>query len=404
MARKRKHDEAGADSVNNFELFQVEPRWLFLRVETANGIVGWGEPNLEGFSDTVAAAVRDLMPSVIGEDPSRIQYIWQKLMRQKFYSGGPVLMSAIAGIDQALWDIAGKTLGVPIHRMLGGSVRDRLRMYRWCGGDDNTPEEAAAEAVAVLKSSNYRQLKMNACGRMGYIDTEEAVEAAARRFAAVREAVGPAVGIGLDFHGRVKLPMAKALMRALEPYKPLFFEEVVVPASNAAFPALAAATAVPLATGERMHRIEEFRDLLELRAVNILQPDVSHVGGISHLLSIARLAEAYEVSLAPHCPLGPIALASCLQVDACCVNFAFQESSLGIHYNSEGGGGAKVELLDYVKDPSVFDVDSDGFMKRLDGPGLGIELDEVRIRAAAAKGHQWRDREWVLRDGTPTTW
>ena len=389
------------DVVASYELFKVPPRWLFLRVETKRGVVGWGEPNVEGFSDTVRTAVEELMKSVVGQDPSRIQYIWQKLFRQKFYGGGPILMSAMAGIDQALWDIAGKTLGVPVSRLLGGAVRDRLKVYRWCGGDENSPEESAAEATRVLATSNYKQLKMNACSRMEYVDTEGAVAAAAARFRAVREAVGPGVGVGLDFHGRVKLPMAKKLMEALAPYDPLFFEEVLVRGQNPALHATVAHhTSVPLATGERMYTVEEFRDLLETRAVNILQPDCSHAGGISSLHTIARMAEAYEVSFAPHCPLGPIALAACLQVDATAVNFCFQETSLGIHYNGEGG----MDLLDYVANKAAFDVDAEGYVATLAGPGLGVEIDEAAVRAAAVAGHAWADREWTLPDGTPTTW
>eukprot|EP01059_Diplonema_ambulator_P026659 TRINITY_DN4404_c0_g1_i1.p1 TRINITY_DN4404_c0_g1~~TRINITY_DN4404_c0_g1_i1.p1 ORF type:complete len:390 (+),score=105.28 TRINITY_DN4404_c0_g1_i1:512-1681(+) len=387
------------DTVVSYELFKIAPRWLLLRVETERGVIGWGEPNLEGFSDTVKACVDELMKSVVGEDAARIQYILQKLQRQKFYSGGPVLMSAIAGIDQALWDIKGKTLSVPVYSLLGGHVRTRMLMYRWCGGDDNTPEEAAAEAADVLKTTNFKQLKMNATPRMSYIDSHAAVQAAVRRMKAVREAVGPDIGIGLDFHGRVKLPMAKTLMKALEPYHPLFYEEPVVKGQNKSLKDLAHATHIPLATGERMHTVEEFRDLLEDRSVNILQPDVSHVGGISNLLTISRMAEAYEVSLAPHCPLGPIALASCLAVDAVSLNFAFQESSIGIHYNKEGGQ----DLLDYVKNKSDFDI-TDGYMNLLGKPGLGVEIDEERVREAAKKGHNWADREWTLPDGAPTTW
>ena len=242
----------GADRVKGFELFKVPPRWLFLRVETERGVVGWGEPNLEGWSDTVAAAVAEMMGSVVGEDAARINFIWAKIRRQKFYSDGPVLMSALAGIDQALWDIAGKTLGAPVHRLLGGSVRERLKVYRWCGGDENSPEESAAEAKALVESSNYRQLKMNACPRMGYVDIDGAVAASAARFRAVREAVGPDVGIGLDFHGRCKLPMAKRLMAALEPHAPLFFEEPIVSSQLVAFGLLQSATDVPIATGERL--------------------------------------------------------------------------------------------------------------------------------------------------------
>jgi galactonate dehydratase len=219
---------------------------------------------------------------------------------------------------------------------------------------------------------------------------------------AVREAVGPEVGIGLDFHGRVKVPTCKRLMHALAPFDPLFYEEPVSADQNAALPAMAAATCVPLATGERMFTVSSFRDLLERRCVDILQPDCSHCGGISPLLTISRMAEAYDVSLAPHCPLGPVALAACLAVDAVSINFAFQETSVGIHYNSEDG--MPIELLDYLEDKSVFDVDRDGYMALPPGPGLGIRLDERKVREMASKGHAWRDREWVLPDGCPTTW
>ena len=390
------------DTVTKYELFKVAPRWVFLRLETGAGVVGWGEPNLEGWSDSVMTAVSEMMPSVIGEDCSRIQYIYQKLIRQKFYAGGPVLMSALAGIDQALWDIKGKTLGVPVHSLLGGAVRQRLKVYRWCGGDDNTPEEAAREAAEVLASSNFKQLKMNACPRMSYLDTDGGVAAATARMAAVRAAVGPDVGVGLDFHGRCKVPTCKRLMEALAPHAPLFYEEPVCAEQNAQLPSLAAATNVPIATGERMYTVAAFRDLLEKRCVGILQPDASHCGGISPLLTISRMAEAYDVSLAPHCPLGPIALAACLAVDATSVNFAFQETSVGIQYNCEDG--SPVELQDYLADRSVFDVDAEGYMALPTAPGLGIAINEAKVREAAAAGHKWKDREWTLPDGCPTTW
>lgn len=390
-----------ADRVTAFELFKVAPRWLFLRLETARGVVGWGEPNLEGFSDTVAAAVTELMEEVIGEDPSRIQHIWQKLCKCKFYGGtGPVLMSAVAGIDQALWDIKGKTLGAPVHSLLGGAVRERMMVYRWCGGDNNSPAQAAEEALRVIEETSFRNLKMNACGRMGYIDTDGVVVAAAERFAAVRDAVGDKIGVGLDFHGRCKAPMARRLMDALREFSPLFYEEPVTPQFNNELPSLRAHAGVPIATGERMFSGAEFSALLAAGGVDIIQPDLSHAGGISHVFDIARMAEQYDVAIAPHCPLGPIALASCLQVDFCSINAAFQECSVGIHYNSEGGA----DLLDYVVNRSVFDIDDEGYMALPEGPGLGVEIDEAAVRAAARKGHQWRDRTWLLPDGAPTKW
>jgi len=316
-------------------------------------------------------------------------------------------MTSLAGIDEALWDIKGKTLKAPVHQLLGGAVRDRLLVYRWFGGHRNDPQSAANEAKRVLHQSNYRLLKMNACPPMQFIDTDGKIEIARETMKAVREAVGPDIGIGVDFHGRVKPPMAKKLVKALSPFNPLFIEEAVHPDQNHYLKAIAANTHVPLATGERMYTLSAFRDLLETRAANIIQPDCSHVGGISGLFRIAVMGQAYDTALAPHCPLGPIALACCLQVDACAVNFAFQETSLGIHYNTEGGltiSSDKCALLRFVKNPQVFDVDKDGYMKIPKTPGLGVEIDEELVRKAAVLGHNWRGREWTLQDGTPTRW
>ncbi|MCL4146099.1 UNVERIFIED_CONTAM: hypothetical protein GTU68_056240 [Idotea baltica] len=389
------------DTVASFELFKVAPRWLLLRVETKEGLVGWGEPNLEGFSDTIATATTELMREVIGEDPSRIQYIWQKLTKCPFYAGlGPVLMSALAGIDQALWDIQGKRLQVPVHQLLGGAVRDRMLAYRWVGGDNNSPEQAAEEAAKVLETTNFKNLKMNACGPMAYLDTGKVVAAAEQRMSAVRQTVGPDIGIGLDFHGRCKVPTVLQLIEALSGYDPLFFEEPVRVQCLEDFPRIRASTSVPIATGERMFSSHEFARLLAAGGVDIIQPDLSHAGGISHVFDIARMAETYEVALAPHCPLGPIALASCLQVDFCSISAILQECSIGIHYNEEGGA----DLLDYLDNPEVFDIDSEGHFALPTEPGLGLKINETAVRAAAKKGHQWKDRVWNLADGSPTTW
>ena len=388
------------DKIKCYELFKVPPRWLFLRIETEKGMIGWGEPNLEGFTDTVLAAVKELMNLIINENALNINYIWQKFYRSKFYSNGnAVIMSAISGIDQALWDILGKTLKVPIHQLLGGAVRNKLKVYCWCGGDgDNTSKDAAKSALYVLKNTNYKMLKMNACGPMEYIDTEKAINKAIDRFKTVRNAIGNDIEIGLDFHGRVKLPMAKKLMYKLSKYDPLFYEEIVHPSQNNSLSFISQNTIIPLATGERMYNMEQFRDLFEKRCINIIQPDCSHCGGITNMFAIAKLAECYEVSFAPHCPLGPIAFASCLQIDSCCINFVFQESSMGIHYNQTA------DLLDYVKNKNVLNVDNDGFIKRLDGYGLGIEIDEDKVRKANMIKHNWNEPQWRLKDGCPTTW
>jgi galactonate dehydratase len=380
--------------IQSIELFKVPPRWLFLKITTRGGIVGWGEPVVEGRADTVRAAVMELSGYLIGRSASRIEDLWQTMYRGGFYRGGPVLMSAIAGVDQALWDIKGKWLRVPIHELLGGAVRDRVRVYGWIGGD--RPSDTAAAARARIEAG-YDAVKMNACPEMEWIDSPRAVQGVLDSVAAVREAVGPAVGIGVDFHGRVHRGMAKVLLRELEPLHPMFAEEVVLAENNHALPALQQYSTIPIATGERMYSRWDFRPVLESGAVDIVQPDLSHAGGITEVRKIAALAETYDVALAPHCPLGPISFAAALQVDACSINAIIQETSMGIHYNT----GA--DLLDYLVDPSVFEM-RDGFVPILRGPGLGIEVDEEKVRRMAAEGHDWHNPVWRNADGSVTEW
>ena len=373
--------------VTDYELFAVPPRWLFLRIETSDGLVGWGEPIVEGRARTVRAAVEELMDTyIVGADPMRIEHHWQRLYRGGFYRGGPVLMSAIAGIDQALWDVKGRHYGAPVYELLGGAVRDRMRVYQWVGGD--RPGDVAA-AAAEKVDAGFTGLKMNATAELRHIDTPATVEAAAERLATVRERVGPEVDIGVDVHGRASKAMAKRLVGALEPYEPMFVEEPVRSEHNDALPAIAARTSIPIATGERMYSRWDFRDLLEQGAVDLIQPDVSHAGGISEVRRIAAAAESHDVALAPHCPLGPIALASCLQVDACTPNALIQEQSLDIHYNETA------DVLEYLADPDGFD---------FDGPGLGIELDEDVIRERATEDVDCHNPIWTRPDGSVTEW
>lgn len=380
--------------IADIELFRVPPRWLFLKVRTEGGLVGWGEPVVEGRAETVEAAVREMADHLIGSSAARIEDLWQTLYRGGFYRGGPILMSAIAGIDQALWDIRGRSLGVPVHDLLGGAVRDRVRVYGWIGGDR---PESAAEAALARAEAGYRAVKMNACPEMEWIDSPRAVSSVVDRMAAVRDAVGPDFGIGVDFHGRVHRGMAKALLRELEPYRPMFVEEIVLPENNDALAALQSHSSIPIATGERMFSRWDFKAVLAAGVVDIVQPDVSHAGGISEVRRIAAMAEAYDVALAPHCPLGPISFAAALQVDFASINAFIQETSMGIHYN-EGA-----DLLDYLADPDVFAV-SDGYVERPTGPGLGIEIDEDRVREMAAVGHRWRNPIWRNPDGSITEW
>ncbi|MDQ3854933.1 MAG: galactonate dehydratase [Chloroflexota bacterium] len=380
--------------ITSLELFKVPPRWLFLKVSTDDGIAGWGEPIVEGRADTVGTAVAEMSEYLVGKDPSPIEDLWQVLYRGGFYRGGPVLTSAISGIEQALWDLKGKRLGVPIYELLGGPVRDRVRVYAHIGGD--TPELAAAAARAQVEAG-YTALKMAGTERTEWIDSAAKVVDLAARLAAVRDAVGYEVGVGVDLHGRVHKGMAKSLVKELEPYKPLFIEEPVLAENNEALLELARLTTIPIATGERMYTRWDFKAVLASGAVDIVQPDVSHAGGIWETRKIAAMAEAYDVAVAPHCPLGPIALAASLQLDFCTPNAFIQEQSLGLHYHTGS------ELLDYLADPLVFAY-RDGHVGRREAPGLGIELDEEKVRAAAAVGHQWRNPVWRNADGSVAEW
>lgn len=378
----------------SLELFKVPPRWLFLKVTTDEGISGWGEPVVEGRAETVRAAVEELSGYLVGKDPFRIEDHFQVLYRGGFYRGGPILSSAISGIEQALWDIKGKALGVPVYELLGGAARDRIRVYSWIGGD--RPAEVG-EAAQAQMTAGFTAVKMNATEELHYIDSYGKVDAAAARLASVREAGGPELDIGVDFHGRVHKSMAKVLARELEPHRPMFLEEPVLPENNEALREISRHTATPIATGERMFTRWGFKEVLEAGFVDVLQPDLSHAGGILETRKIAAMAEAYDVAIAPHCPLGPISLAASLQLDACTPNAFIQEQSLGIHYN-EGS-----DLLDYLTDPGVFDYE-DGYVALPTGPGLGIEINEERVRAASRIGHDWKNPVWRNPDGTIAEW
>ncbi|MED4072215.1 galactonate dehydratase [Priestia endophytica] len=380
--------------IKSYELFQVPPRWLFLKIETDEGIVGWGEPVIEGKAATVGAAVHELMEYLIGKDPLNIEDHWNVMYRGGFYRGGPILMSAIAGIDQALWDIKGKYYNAPVYELLGGKARESIKVYSWIGGD--RPSDVGDAAKDVVEKG-FTAVKMNGTEELQYVDSYEKIDAVVERIAAVREAVGPYVGIGIDFHGRVHKPMAKILAKELEVYRPMFIEEPVLPENNEALREIAHSTAIPIATGERMFSKWDFKKLLTDGYVDIIQPDLSHAGGITEGKKILSMAEAFDVAAAPHCPLGPIALASCLQVDATCHNAFIQEQSLGIHYNQGS------DLLDYIVDNKVFKYE-EGYVKIPDGPGLGIEINEEHVRNMASVGHNWRNPVWRHRDGSVAEW
>ncbi|GAA2435135.1 galactonate dehydratase [Actinomadura vinacea] len=379
--------------ITGVETFLVPPRWLFCRIATDEGVTGWGEPVVEGRAATTRAAVEELSDLLIGADPRRVEDLWQTMTKAAFYRGGPVLSSAVAGLDQALWDILGKSLGVPVHQLLGGAVRDRVRVYGWVGGDEPA---AVGESAAAQIAAGLTAVKINASGRLAPLPTVREIDAIVGRVASVREAIGDGHDVAVDFHGRVGVPAARRLVPLLEPYRPLFVEEPVLPEHTHRLGDVVAATTTPIACGERLFSRAEFLPALQA-GIGIVQPDLSHAGGISEVRRIASLAEVYGALLAPHCPLGPLALAASLQVAFATPNFLIQEQSIGIHYNT----GA--ELLDYMADRSPFAF-VDGSIERWDAPGLGIEIDEAAVRRADRTGHRWRPPVWRHPDGGHAEW
>lgn len=380
--------------ITRLHSYRVAPRWMFLKIETDEGISGWGEPVIEGRARTVEAAVHELSEYLIGKDPARISDLWQTMYRAGFYRGGPILMSAIAGIDQALWDIKGKVLNTPVYELLGGLVRDRMKTYSWVGGD--RPADIIA-GIRSLQAAGFDTFKLNGTEEMALIDTPKAVDAAVAKVAEIHAAFGNDISFGLDFHGRVSAPMARVLLRELQAFRPLFVEEPVLPEQAEYYPRLAAATAIPLAAGERMYSRFDFKRVLEAGGIAILQPDLSHAGGITECHKIASMAEAHDVGLAPHCPLGPVALAACLQVDYVSYNAVLQEQSMGIHYNRDA------ELLDYVRNKDDFRIDG-GYIKPSGKPGLGVEVDEARVIEASRQAPDWRNPVWRHADGSVAEW
>jgi galactonate dehydratase len=380
--------------ITKLTTYAVPPRWLFVKIETDVGIAGWGEPVVEGRAATVAAAVDELSDYLVGKDPRRIEDHWQVMRRGGFYRGGPILMSAIAGIDQALWDIKGKWHGTSVADLMGGAVRDRIRVYSWIGGD--RPADIAVAAKAAV-ANGFTAMKMNGSAELQIVDTWSKVTAAVESVAAARSAAGPGAGIAVDFHGRVHKPMAKVLLKELEQFKLMFIEEPVRSEELDGFWSQLAATPTPIALGERLYSRWDFKAVLASGAVDIVQPDPSHAGGISETRRIAAMAEAYDIAVALHCPLGPIALAACLQLDAASYNAFIQEQSLGIHYNTSN------DLLDYLSNPEVFRFD-DGYVTIPSGPGLGIEVNEDYVTERAAEGHRWRNPVWRHADGSVAEW
>jgi galactonate dehydratase len=377
--------------LGRIETFFVPPRWLMVRIESEDGAVGWGEASLEGHAEAVAGAFEALRDRFIGHDGNRIEDIWQVTYRGGFYRGGPVLMSALAGLEQALWDMKGRAYGLPAWEMLGGRVRDKVRAYAWIGGD--RPHEIA-EAAKARAGQGFSAVKMNATAELDWIGTPRLFDEVIER---VQSAQAAGVDVGLDFHGRVHRPMAKQLAKVLEPLGLLFIEEPLLSENPEGLRQIAELVSTPIALGERLYSRWDFKPFFEAGAVDIIQPDLSHAGGILECRKIAAMAEAYDVAVAPHCPLGPVALAACLQLAACTPNVAIQEMSLGIHYN------VGADLFTYCKQKEQLTPD-DGYLAIPDGPGLGVDIDEDVVRELHKDAHRWRNPVWRGKDGSFAEW
>lgn len=327
-------------------------------------------------------------------DTSDIEHIWQMVWRLGFYRGGPVFMSAISGIDIALWDLKGRRLGVPIHQLLGGKLRTKISVYSWIGGDRPADVEAAGKARLA---QGFKAIKMNATEDINWLDSPHALDTSVERLKTVK-ALG--LDAALDFHGRLHKPMAKQLAKALEPHRPLFIEEPLLSEHPESIKQLSSQVSCPIALGERLYSRWDVKRFLEDASVDVLQPDISHCGGISEMRRIASMAETYDVAIAPHCPLGPIALAACIQCDLNTPNFVIQEMSVGMHYNLEAG---EYDITSYVKDATVFEV-KDGYIEALTAPGLGIEVDEEAVRRVAQTTQPWPCKEFYGPDGSIREW
>ncbi|KAI9737569.1 MAG: hypothetical protein M1834_009724 [Cirrosporium novae-zelandiae] len=381
--------------IKSVEYFRVLPRWLFVKIQDDQNNYGWGEATLEGHTEAVEGTLNEMIRRIKGYEaessPRRdIENIWQTGWRLGFYRGGPVFMSAMSGIDIALWDLKARKLGVPIYQLLGGKVRTKISVYAWIGGDrPSDVEKAAKERI----KQGFKAIKMNATEDVNWLDSPRVLESSVERLKTVRNL---GLDAGVDFHGRIHKPMAKQLAKALEPYHPLFIEEPLLSEHPEGIEKLSNLTTCPIALGERLYSRWDVKRFLENGSIDIIQPDIAHCGGISEIKKIAAMAEAYDVALAPHCPLGPIALAACIQVGLSTPNHTIQEMSLGMHYNKEAG---TYDVTSYLKDSSVFAI-KDGYIDGLNGPGLGIEIDEEEVRKVAQETKPWESGGFFGPDGT----
>jgi len=381
--------------ITKLEVIKVKPRWMFLKMYTDTDIIGLGEPVLEGHCTSIEAVIKEFEEYLIGKDPMQIEHHVQALYRGGFYRGGPLMLSAISGIEQAMWDIKGKYYNCPVYEMLGGKCRDKIRMYthiKRAGVAGEFPIEEMLDIADERLKDGYTALKYSIIPPIKAVENPENTEKHIERFARVRERIGNGVDLAIDFHGRVSPAMANILIEKLKPYNPMFIEEPCLPENVDCMVNISRKTTVPIAAGERLFGKWQYRELIEKQAVSIIQPDICHVGGIYEGRKLAAMIEMYYGTVAPHNPLGPISLASCIQLDACIPNFLVQEHP---------GNPDKSDLgVGYIKEPFVI---KDGYIDVPTKPGLGIELDEDALKDKIYDG-KWTTPRQYYEDGSNADW
>jgi len=378
--------------VVSIEQFFPKPRVRLVKITTDNGLTGWGETTLEGRPRSTAGAVDEIADYLIGKDPLRIQHHWQHVYRSAFFRGGNVLMSALSGIDQALWDISGKHFGVPIYQLLGGAVRDRIRVYaHW--GIGSLAEEAQAAARARLdylqKLGGYTAFKSGPGGKWRAHEPPARIDAFVACAYTMREWVGPDVELCFDFHGKMTPALAVEICHELKGMRPMFVEEPVPQENVDALKEVSSKVPFPIATGERLLTRWGFREIFEKQAVAYIQPDTSHAGGISELVKIANMAEVYYMHIMPHCAIGPIAFTASLHVDAVVPNFLIQEQ-----IDQGLGSGLLTEDLQVV----------DGHIELPTKPGLGIDIDEEAVAEQCEYTEELGGEHFYETDGSVADW
>ena len=358
--------------------------WLFVRLHTDEGLTGLGEGTLNGFIRTTEAAIRELEHLVIGEDPRRINALARKMLDSVSLDAGHIHRTAIAAVEVACWDILGKSLGVPVYQLLGGAVRERIRMYKGVGGDY---AEQAYENAKRWKEQGFTMMKTGIEAMAHVMETPAWIAKQVERIEAIRDAIGPDCDLGVDFHGRISPALAIRLAKELERFQLIFIEEPCLPENVDTLATIARSTTTPIATGERLFTKWAFREVLEKQAAAIVQPDLAHCGGILEGKKIAAMAETYYAGFAPHNPLGPINLAASIQLSANVPNFLAQEHAV----LGEG----------YLKQPFVV---KNGYVELPKGPGLGIEVDEDAIQELRYEG-DWDTPRWFhADDGSVADW